>query len=100
MKCTLNGKEIFELAESQIKLFQHIIPAEEIEDHLKHLVVYVVGQKLREAAGKLFEEWKPKMVKEGITSVPLLDMDLAQLIFDRPDYQPIAKSVTGIETTE
>lgn len=86
MKCILNDVEIFELSATQLNLLRHVIPAHQLEDHIKGLIHYIIGQKLREAAGKLFEEWKPKLLKEGVQQVPLLDIDLAQLIFDRPDY--------------
>lgn len=99
MKCNLNGKDIFELTQTQLKLLEHVLPAEQIEDHIKGLVHYVIGQKLRESASKLFEEWKPRLAAEGVVQVPLMDIDLAQLIFDRADYTspvaaPVAQGVT------
>lgn len=86
MKCTLNGVEIFELNPTQINLLGHLVPAHQVEDHIKGLLHYIIGQKLRESAGKLFEEWKPKLAKEGIEQVPLMDIDLAKMIFEHPDY--------------
>lgn len=86
MKCTLGEKEIFELSPTQINLLAHLIPIHQLEDHIQGLIHYVIGQKLRECAGKLFEEWKPKLVKEGVTQVPLMDIDLADMIFKHPDY--------------
>lgn len=86
MKCMINDMEAFELNPTQVNILAHVIPYHEIEDHLKGLIQYIVGQKLRECAGKLFEEWKPKMIKEGIQSVPIMDIDLAKMIFERPDY--------------
>lgn len=86
MKCILNEQEIFELSPTQLNLLRHVIPAHQVEDHIKGLIHYILGQKLREAAGKLFEEWKPKLLKEGVEKVPLMDIDLAEMIFNRPDY--------------
>lgn len=86
MKCLLNDVEIFDLNPTQVNLLRHVIPAHQVEDHIKGLIHYVMGQKLREAAGKLFEEWKPKLHKEGVDQVPLMDIDVAKMIFDRPDY--------------
>ena len=90
MKCMINDMEVFELSPTQVNILAHTIPYHQLEDHLKGLIHYVVGQKLRESAGKLFEEWKPKLVKEGVTSVPLMDIDLAKMIFERSDYSSIA----------
>ena len=86
MKCILNDKEIFELSPTQLNLLGHLIPAHQIEDHIKGLIHYIIGQKLRESAGKLFEEWKPKLLKDGVEQVPLMDIDLAKMIFEHPDY--------------
>jgi len=90
MKCTLNGNDIFDLSQTQLSILKHTLPADLLEEHIKGLIHYIIGQKLRESAGKLFEEWKPKLAKEGVTSVPLMDIDLAQMIFDRPDYVPFS----------
>lgn len=90
MKCTLNGKDIFELSPTQMNLLGHLIPANQVEDHVTGLIHYIIGQKLRECAQKLFEEWKPKLLKDGVTHVPLMDIDLAKTIFEHPDYKTAA----------
>lgn len=90
MKCILNDKEIFELSPTQMNLLGHIIPINQIEDHVTGLIHYIIGQKLREAAQKLFEEWKPKLLKEGVSQVPLMDIDLAKMIFEHPEYKSAA----------
>lgn len=86
MKCILNDIEIFELNPTQLNLLRHILPAHLVEEHIKGLIHYIIGQKLREAAGKLFEEWKPKLAAEGVTEIPLMDIDLAKIIFEHKDY--------------
>jgi len=94
MKCMINDMEVFDLNPTQVNILAHVIPYNEVEDHLKGLIHYIVGQKLRECAGKLFEEWKPKLAKEGVTTVPLMDIDLAKEIFERPDYASLAMQQT------
>jgi hypothetical protein len=97
----LDDMEVFELNPTQVNVLSHLVPRAELEDHIKGLIQYIVGQKLRECAGKLFEEWKPKLAKEGVEQVPLMDIDLAKMIFDRPDYivrtpdQPVTPIATG-----
>ena len=99
MKCFLGDTEIFDLNDTQMNLLRHMIPAHQVEDHIKGLIHYILGQKLRECAGKLFEEWKPRLAKEGVTQVPLMDIDLASLIFDRPDYVTQAVDNGNAETS-
>lgn len=96
MKCTLNDKDIFELNQTQLSLLKHTLPNDLLEEHIKGLIHYVIGQKLRESAGKLFEEWKPKLAKEGVTTVPIMDIELAQMIFDRPDYVPASAAQDSV----
>lgn len=98
MKFFIDDKEIFELSPTQMNLLRHLIPAHQVEDHITGLVQYIVGQKLRDSAIKLFEEWKPKMFAEGIKEVPLADLDLAELIFKRPDYITRATDYGNAET--
>lgn len=100
MKCTLNDQDIFVLTEAQIKVFKHLIPEDELETHLKGLILYVVSQKLRECVSKLFEEWKPKLAEEGVKQIPLSDAELAEMIISRDDYVSSAVSRSGIEVTE
>jgi len=80
MKCTLNNKEIFDLSDSQINVLKHCIPEEQLEDHLKAVILYVVKHKLVECAGKLFEEWKPKLIAEGVKEIPISAYDVLFLI--------------------
>ena len=97
MKCFIDDMEIFDLNETQVNILSHDIPRHQVEDTLKGLIHYIVGQKLRECAGKLFEEWKPKLAKEGVDLVPLLDIDFAKMIFERPDYVSKAIVPTNAE---
>lgn len=96
MKCYIDNMEIFELNDTQVNILSHLIPRHQLEDVIKGWVHQVVGQKIRECAGKLFEEFKPKMAKEGVEFVPLMDIDLAKMIFERPDY--VSQAVTPINS--
>lgn len=87
MKCTLNDKQIFELSESQLNVLKHCIPEDQLEDHIKTVILYVLKHKLTECAGKLFEEWKPKLIAEGVQQIPISDADFADVIFRHPNYE-------------
>lgn len=88
MKCTLNDKEIFALSDSQLNVLKHCIPEDQVEEHLKAIILYVIKHKLVECAGKLFEEWKPKLIAEGVKEIPISDADFADMIFKHAEYQP------------
>lgn len=92
MKCYIDNMEVFELNQTQVNILAHLVPRHQLEDHLKGLIHYIIGQKLRECAAKLFEEWKPKLAKEGLELVPLMDIDFAKMIFERPDYTTRAET--------
>lgn len=96
MKCYIDGIEIFELNDTQVNILSHVIPRHQLEETLKGLIHYIIGQKMRECAGKLFEEWKPKLAKEGVELVPLMDIDFAKMIFERPDY--VCRADTPVNT--
>lgn len=90
----LDDMELFELSPVQLNVLAHAIPVQEIKDHLKGLINYVVSQKIQECGSKLFNEWKPKLIQEGIEMIPAKDIEFAKMIFDRPDY------VSAVESRE
>lgn len=87
MKVSVNDVELFTLSETQKDVLQHFIPSALLDEDLKRRLNWVLDHKYQRAFVQLKAEWDPKLVENGVQSIPT-DRDLyAQLVFEQTNYK-------------
>lgn len=95
MKISVDGVDIFELSEVQLKIMQNNISSEAecpiygkgFECDLKRRLRYILMHKYEQCFKELKSEWEPKLKEAGIKSIPLDDEEFAALVFAQPNYK-------------
>ena len=87
MKISVNDKELFTLTDHQKQVIAHVIPDSMFEEDMKRRLHWVLLHKYEHTFEALKNEWIPKLQQAGITSVPLDNEALANLIFSQPNYK-------------
>lgn len=86
MKIQVDGRQVFELNETQKKVIQNDIPSEIFKEDMERRVKYIVEHKYERCMERLKKEWEPKL-RDRVESLPT-DLDaLAELIFSQNDYK-------------
>jgi hypothetical protein len=77
------------LTKTQQNIIKSDINADEFEADIQRRVSYIVTHKLEQCMARLRQEWVEggKLVANGVTSIPLDDIELAELIFAQPNYK-------------
>lgn len=86
MKISVNDQELFTLSETQMKVIKNDIHDDIFDEDMKRRLQYILTHKYERCLERLKQEWMPKLA-ERVNSVPTKDTDLAELIFDQPDYK-------------
>lgn len=86
MKISVNDKELFSLSETQKKVIMNDIPSEIFEEDMCRRLKYILMHKHEKCMERLKAEWLPKL-KGRLSSIPLDDDALAELIMQQPDYK-------------
>ncbi len=87
MKISVNDIELFTLTDLQKQVIENDIPSEILERDLQRRLIYILMHKYERCFDRLKKEWEPKLVANGITSVPTDKDAFAQLVFDQPNYR-------------
>ena len=87
MKIQVDGRDLFQLTETQKKVLQYDIPEEIFEDDMKRRLQWVLTHKYEQCMARLRKEWEPKLIENGVQSVPTNPDALAELIFSQPNYE-------------
>jgi len=86
MKVQVDGKDIYELSETQKKVIQNDIPLEIFEDDMKRRLHWVLNHKFERCYDRLKKEWEPKLASR-MESLPTSAEAFCNLVFSQPDYK-------------
>ena len=88
MKISVDGKDLFELSETQKRVIQNDINADDFDADMKRRLNYILMHKYERCFDRLKKEWEPRLAQadRNITSVPLDKDAFAELVFAQPDY--------------
>lgn len=87
MKIKVDDKDIIEISEIQKKIICNDIDEEIFEDDMKRRIKHSLMHKYERCLERLKNQWIPKLKERGVSSIPLDDEELAQLIFSQEDYK-------------
>ena len=87
MKIYLNDFEVLTLTQAQLDVLANEIPVTFLEDDLKRRLNWVLTAKYEDCYKNLFDEWLPKLIANGVTSIPTNQDDFANLVFAQPTYR-------------
>lgn len=99
MKIQINGKQVFELNETQKKVIQNDIPSEIFESDMERRAKWVIEHKYERCFKRLKDEWEPKL-KDRVQSFPAKDDAFAELVFSQSDYESRSQRETKIKEDE
>lgn len=87
MKIEVDGKLLFTISEIQKKVLQYEMLSETFEDDVKATLRHIWEHKFHRCFDRLKQEWDPKFVSAGMTSVPTDKELYAELVFSQPEYK-------------
>ena len=87
MKISVNDIELFTLTDIQKQVIENDIPTEVLDEDLKRRLQYILMHKYEQCFDRLKKEWEPKLVANGVTSVPTDKDAYATLVFAQPNYR-------------
>ena len=87
MQIKVNNKTVLELSEIQKKIIQTDIDEDEFDADMERRVKWVLEHKLDRCYGRLRQEWEPKLIAGGATTLPTNKEAFAQLVFDHPEFK-------------
>jgi len=87
MKIFVDNDEVFELNETKKKVLKNDIHGNIFSDDIKRRVRWVLEHKYENCFKRLKEEWDPKLLALGVTSIPLDPDAYAELVFSQASYK-------------
>jgi len=95
MKISVNDQELFTLSEVQKRVIQNDIPEEIFDEDMKRRLRWVLlEEKYQNCFRRLKDEWltpgsdgMSKLERNGVSSIPTHQEELAELIFSQPNYK-------------
>ncbi len=87
MKISVNDIELFTLSDIQKQVIANEIPSELLDRDLQRRLLYILTHKYERCFDRLKKEWEPKLVANGVTSVPTDKDEFALLVFSQPNYR-------------
>lgn len=87
MKISVDDQELFRLSETQKKVIKNDIHEEIFEDDMKRRLQWVLNHKYERCHERLKQEWEPKLIENGVQSIPLDKEAFAELVFSQPNYK-------------
>lgn len=87
MKITVDGKQLFELSDTQKKVIKNDIHEDIFDADMKRRLEYIITHKYEQCFDRLKKEWDLKLKENGVKSVPTHADEYAQLVFSQPNYQ-------------
>jgi hypothetical protein len=87
MKIHVNDEQLFELSDIQKKIIMTDIHADEFEQDMKRRLKHALHDKLAACYRRLRQEWEPKLIAEGVESLPTNEEKFAALVMEHKDYR-------------
>lgn len=91
MKISINDVEVFTLTQTQKKIMKNDINDDVFDNIVKNCLIWVlIDEKVKRGMVRLRKEWVEggKLAANGVTSIPIDDMLLADLIFSQDNTKP------------
>ena len=92
MKISIDDKELLTITDTQKRVIAKYMSLEVFERNLQKRIKSILISKYNRCLDRLEDEGIPKLVANGITSVPINKDQLAQLILDQPEDDKTAAS--------
>lgn len=86
MKISVDGKDLYELSETQKKVIKNDIHEDIFDSDMCRRLHWVLNHKYEQCMKRLEEQWKQKLC-DRCDAVPTNPDKLAELIFMQPDYK-------------
>jgi hypothetical protein len=87
MKISVDNKDLFTLSETQKKVIKNDIHDDIFDEDMKRRLHWVLTHKYEQCFERLKKEWEPKLVANGVQSVPTNPDAFAELVFAQPNYK-------------
>lgn len=87
MKISVNDIELYTISETRKQVLKHFIPSALLDEDIKRRVFWVMDHKYQQAFSKMKAEWDPKLVANGVESIPTDKDAYAQLVFSQANYK-------------
>ncbi len=87
MKISVDGKDLYTLTETQKKVIKDNVLGDIFEDDMKRRLQWVLMHKYEQCFKALKMEWDPKLVANGVSSVPTDPDAYAELVFTQSNYK-------------
>lgn len=87
MKVSVNNIDLFTLNETQKQVIKHFIHADAFDEDMRRRLEYIIKHKYEQCYKRLKEEWDPKLIANGVKSVPTDPDAYAQLVFSQSNYK-------------
>jgi hypothetical protein len=100
MKIYLNDFEVLTLTQAQLDVIANDIPVTELEEDIKRRLGWVIGKKYDACFKRLQDEWMPKLIANGVTSIPTDKDAFANLVFEQPGYRDRAEREADAKAAE
>lgn len=88
MKISVDGQEIFELAEWEKAVIKNDVPDEIFDEDMKRRLEWVLKHKVEQCYKRFEQEWLQKLKDDPqIEHIPLHREDFVDFVMSRPDYK-------------
>jgi hypothetical protein len=87
MNFKVDGEDVLTLTTTQKKLLKHFIRDDEFDADMKRRVAYIITHKYEQCFKQFKNKWDPRLLANGVTSIPLDPDAYAELVFAQPDYK-------------
>jgi len=87
VKISVEGKDLFKLTETQKKVIKNEVHGDIFDEDMKRRLQWVLMHKYEQCFKKLKVEWDPKLVANGVKSVPTDKDAYAKLVFKQSNYK-------------
>lgn len=87
MKISVNDQELFTINETKKQVIMHDISQDIFDEDMKRRLQWVLTHKYERCFERLKAEWEPKLLANGVQSVPTDPDAYAQLVFAQPNYK-------------
>jgi hypothetical protein len=87
MKISVDDQELYTLSETQKKVIKNDIHSDIFDEDMKRRLHWVLNHKYERCHERLKAEWEPKLIENGVQSIPLDKEAFAELVFSQPNYK-------------
>lgn len=83
----MNNVEFFTLNEIKKNVIKDCINRDIFDEDMKRRIEWILNHKYEQCYKRFKEEWDPKLIANGVQSVPTDPDAYAQLVFSQPNYK-------------